>query len=141
MYSFFSPAIIFVTNWVGPPVKRSSASVFTCPSLITVLNRRQTKRRVFEPTCPAPSNSSLHCWPFTIGQSYPRQPVIFRHLCAVCLTESVWNHRFNLPYDHGIDDSDLINFATYDLSEDAVDDAAQRTRILFTGSKAHMLKN
>ena len=49
--------------------------------------------------------------------------------------QSVRNHRFNLPDDHGIDDSDLIYFAPYDLSEDAFDGASWRAPILFKESK------
>lgn len=60
------------------------------------------------------------------------------HLCAGCLTQSAWNHRFNLPYDHGIDDIDLIYFDPSDLSEDAEEDAAQRARILFSNSKIRL---
>lgn len=53
------------------------------------------------------------------------------HLCAGCLTQSVWNQRFGFPYGHGIDDIDLIYFDSSDLSEAAEVDATRRARTLF----------
>jgi hypothetical protein len=53
------------------------------------------------------------------------------HLCAGCLTQSVWNSIFELPCEHGIDDIDLIYFDTGDLSDDAEENQAQQARTLF----------
>jgi len=53
------------------------------------------------------------------------------HLCAGCLTQSVWNAVFEFPGEHGIDDIDLIYFDTDDLSEEAEENQAQQARILF----------
>ena len=41
------------------------------------------------------------------------------HLCAGCLTLSVWNSIFQLPDEHGIDDINLIYFDTANLSDEA----------------------
>jgi len=39
------------------------------------------------------------------------------HLCAGCLTQTVWNSLCGFEYDRGIDDVDLIYFDPDDLSE------------------------
>lgn len=53
------------------------------------------------------------------------------HLCAGCLTQSVWNSIFDLPDGNGIGDIDLIYFDNLDLSEDGEEAAAQRVREMF----------
>ncbi|MED5357171.1 MAG: nucleotidyltransferase family protein [Pseudomonadota bacterium] len=49
------------------------------------------------------------------------------HLCAGCLTQTVWNALSGYTYDRGIDDIDLIYFDADDLSE--ASEAANATLI------------
>ena len=53
------------------------------------------------------------------------------HLCAGCLTQSVWNAVFEFPAEHGIDDIDLIYFDTDDLSDEAEENHAQQALTVF----------
>jgi uncharacterized protein len=53
------------------------------------------------------------------------------HLCAGCLTQSVWNSIFELPSEHGIDDIDLIYFDNDNLGEATEENQAQQARTLF----------
>ena len=64
------------------------------------------------------------------------------HLCARCLTQSVWNSTFELPSEHGIDDIDLLYFNTGDLSDEAEENQAQQARTLFADLSVRLdLKN
>jgi len=54
------------------------------------------------------------------------------HLCAGCLTQSVWNARFGHPPHHGVSDIDLVYFDDTDLSEETEAEASQRIGNLFS---------
>ena len=53
------------------------------------------------------------------------------HLCAGCITQSIWNALTGRAPDHGIEDIDLIYFDAEDLSEDAEATNARRITDLF----------
>lgn len=52
-------------------------------------------------------------------------------LVAGCLAQTVWNHRFGLPLDHGISDIDLVYFDPDDLTEATEAARAERIRTEF----------
>lgn len=54
-------------------------------------------------------------------------------LVAGAVAQTVWNHRFGLPADYGIDDIDIVYFDGDDLSGRAEEAHAARIRSMFSG--------
>jgi len=52
-------------------------------------------------------------------------------LAAGAVAQTVWNHAFGLPHDHGINDIDIVYFDADDLSADAEQAHASRIRDIF----------